>query len=79
MVRCHAPDAVDPSVELQPLESGIQGALLDEELVIGLLLNELENAVPMEVAPRQGAQNQHVEGTGQRIVLLRLASHTKNS
>src|ERR1700693_1132045 len=40
--RRHAPDTVDPAVQLQPLESGVQRALLDEELVVGRLLNELE-------------------------------------
>jgi hypothetical protein len=29
----------------------------------------------VEVAEGQGAENQHVEGTGQRIVLLRFAPH----
>src|SRR6516164_4590683 len=79
IVRRHAPDTVDPAVELETLESGIERALLDEELVVGGLLDELDDAVAVEVAPRQGPQNQHVQRTGQRIVLLRLASHTKNS
>src|SRR5579863_3327899 len=41
MVRRHAPDAVDPAVELQPLESRVQRALLHEEFVVRRLLNEL--------------------------------------
>src|SRR3984893_12982642 len=57
IVRRHAPDAVDPAVYLQPLESGMQRALLDEKLVVGRLLNELDDAVSMEVAPRKRPQN----------------------
>src|SRR6266536_1553080 len=52
IIRSHAPDTVDPAVELQPLESGVQRALLDEQLIVGRLLNELDYAVAMEVAPR---------------------------
>src|SRR6266568_6178807 len=61
IVRRHAPDTVDPAVQLQPLESGVQRALLDEELIVGRLLNELDYAVSMEIAPRQRPQNQHVQ------------------
>src|SRR5580704_11707258 len=32
IIRRHAPNTVDPAVQLQPLESGVQRALLDEEL-----------------------------------------------
>src|SRR4029077_10691671 len=52
IVRRHAPDTLDPAVELKPLESGVQRALLDEELIAGGLLNELDNAVSMEIASR---------------------------
>src|SRR6266853_748474 len=53
IIRRHAPDTVDPAVQLQPLESGVERALLDEELVVGRLLNELDYAVPVEIAARQ--------------------------
>src|SRR5213594_5048319 len=61
IVRRHAPDTFDPAVQLQPLESGVQRPLLDEELIAGRLLNELDYAVSMEVAQRQRPQNQHVQ------------------
>ena len=35
----------------------VQRALLDEELIVGRLLNELDDAVSMEVAQRQRPQN----------------------
>src|SRR4030095_13359858 len=57
IIRRHAPDAVDPAVQLQPLQSGVQRALLDEKLIAGGLLNELDYAVSMQVAPRQCPQN----------------------
>src|SRR5205814_9587925 len=57
IIRRDAPDTVDPAVQLQPLESGVQRALLDDELVVGRLLNELDDAVSMEVAQRQRPQN----------------------
>src|SRR5581483_8456866 len=57
IVRRHAPDTLDPAVQLQPLESRIQRALLNKELVVGRLLNELDYAVSMQVAPRQRPQN----------------------
>src|SRR5262249_29684775 len=52
IIRRHTPDAVDPAVYLQPLEIGVGRALLDEELIVGRLLNELDYAVSMEVAQR---------------------------
>src|SRR6185312_9198232 len=57
IIRRHAPDTIDPAVQLQPLESGVQRALLDEKLVVGRLLNELDYAVSMEVAQRQRPQD----------------------
>src|SRR5580704_14126179 len=57
IIRRHAPNTVDPAVQLQPLESGVQRALLDEELIVRRLLNELDYAVSMEVAQRQRPQN----------------------
>src|SRR5580658_4061012 len=57
IVRRHAPDTVDPAVYLQPLESRVQRSLLDEEFIVGRLLNELDYAVSMDVAPRQRPQN----------------------
>src|SRR5580692_213210 len=57
IIRRHAPDTVDPAVYLQPLESGVQRALLDEEGIVRRLLNELDYAVSMEVAQRQRPQN----------------------
>src|SRR5262249_5618307 len=79
IIRRHAPDTVDPAVQLQTLESGVQRPLLDQELILGRLLNELDDSVSMQVAQRQCPQNQHVQRTRQRIVLLCLTSHTKNS
>src|SRR5580700_8698247 len=57
IIRRHAPNTVDPAVYLQPLESGVQRALLDEEVIVRRLLNELDYAVSMEVAQRQRPQN----------------------
>src|SRR5205814_4565176 len=65
IVRRHAPDTVDPAVYLQTLEGGVQRALLDQELVLGRLLNELDDAVSVQVAQRQRPQNQHVQRTRQ--------------
>src|SRR4030081_1635858 len=42
IIRRHAPDTVNPAVKLQPLESGVQRALLGEERIVGRLLNELD-------------------------------------
>ena len=54
IVGRYAPDTLDPAVWLQPLNSGVRRALLDEELVVGRLLNELDYAVSMEmIAQRQ--------------------------
>src|SRR5437762_4250271 len=50
IVRRHAPDTLDPAVQLQALESGVQRALLDQELVVRGLLNELDYAVSVEIA-----------------------------
>src|SRR5436190_6775615 len=38
IIRRHAPDTVDPAVQLEPLESGVQRALFDEEFIVGGLL-----------------------------------------
>src|ERR1017187_3919343 len=57
IVRGPAPDPGDPAVFHQPRESGVERALLDQELIAGRLLNELGYAVSMEVAQRQRPQN----------------------
>src|SRR5579875_1179821 len=52
VVRGNAPFALNPAIELQSLQSGVERAFLDQELVIGRLLKELHDAVSVKIAPR---------------------------
>src|SRR5262249_57839194 len=63
IIRRHAPDTVDPAVKLQTLERWVQRALLDQELILGRLLNELDDSVSMKIAHRQRPKDQHVPRT----------------
>ncbi len=70
-----APDAVDPAVQFEALEGGVEGAFLDEEFVVRGLLDVLDDAVAVEVAEGKGAEDEHVQGAGEGVVLLGLAGH----
>lgn len=61
----------DPAALQQSLEGGIERAVVDQELGVGLLLEELRDAVGVIGAELQAAQNQNFEGALEELESLR--------
>src|SRR5689334_24179163 len=62
IVRRDAPLRRNPALRLQPLQRRIQRAVLDQQHVFGLFLDNARDALPMLWAKHQRAQNQQIEG-----------------
>jgi len=58
-----APFGGDPALCLEALEGGLAGAVIDEEFVVGALLDGAGDALAVLAAEDQGAEDQQVEGS----------------
>jgi hypothetical protein len=61
----------DPPALQEPLQSGIERAVVDEELLVGLLLEELRDSVSVVGAQCEAAENQDLERTLKEFEALR--------
>ena len=61
------PLAGDPFALEQALQRGIEGAVIDDELVAGLLFEKLRDAVSMIRSSPQAAQNEDFQRTLQEL------------
>lgn len=66
------PLRLDPAFHFQPLERGIERSKLDRECRGRSVSDSFGDAVPMERAALQGAQDQHVEQTVERLHVTRV-------
>src|ERR1700693_4022464 len=57
-----APFGVDQALQLQPVQRRIKRPLFHAQHLIGDLLDELRDTVPVHPAAREGFENQNVEG-----------------
>src|SRR3954447_2622717 len=53
VVGREAPLALDPAIQLKPLEGRIKRAFFDAQQIVGQLLNQLSDRIPMQMAPHQ--------------------------
>src|ERR1017187_4716371 len=73
----HAPFALDPPVELEALEGGVQRSFLHLEDVLGKLAKQLSDGVAVERPSSQRLEDHHVQRARQQIVLShRLSADT---
>jgi hypothetical protein len=61
----------NPSTLEQALQRWIEGSVVYQELMIGLLLKELRNPVSVVRSQRQAAQNQDLKRALQKLDTLR--------
>src|SRR5439155_5421254 len=67
---CLAPLACHPAFDQNPLQSGIEGALLDLEDVLRPCLDVFGDPVAVQrAAPGQGLQDEHLESSGRDLCL----------
>src|SRR5580700_5693396 len=69
-----APFTGDPALVFQPVERGIERALLNLQAVFRNLLDAQQNAVAMQRAERDGLEDQHVQSALQQVDLFRQVS-----
>src|SRR6202023_4438321 len=74
VVGREAPLALDPAIQLKPLESRIKRAFFDAQQIVGQLLNQLRDRIPMQMAPHQYLENEHVQRARQKAGLRFLGS-----
>src|ERR1051326_6470732 len=67
--RRHPPFGLDPPLELETLEGGVEGAFLDPERVAGEPPDVLGDAVAVQGPEREGLEEQEVEGAGKEVDL----------
>src|SRR5258708_37457459 len=51
LVSRAAPLALDPAIQLKALESRVKRAFFDAQQIVGQLLNQLRDRIPMQMAP----------------------------
>src|SRR6185312_776811 len=73
-----APLALDPAIQLKPLESRVKRAFFDAQQIVGQLLNQLRNRISMQMAPHQYLENEHVQRARQKVGLRFLGSHRQS-
>jgi len=67
VVLALAPLTAEVAFVFEPVEGGIERALLDDELLARDLLNAEEDAVAVELAERDGFEDEKVEGALEEI------------
>ena len=55
-----APLPLDPAIQFQPLKSRVKRAFFDAQQIVGQLLNQLRDRIPVQMAPQQYLQYEHV-------------------
>src|SRR5580658_3655871 len=70
-----APLALDPAIQLQPLQSRVKRAFFHSQQVVGQLLYQLSNRIAMEMASHQYFESEHVQCSRQKVGLWFLRSH----
>ncbi|SPE25188.1 hypothetical protein SBA6_100006 [Candidatus Sulfopaludibacter sp. SbA6] len=78
VVGREAPLTLDPAIQLKPLESRVKRTFFDAQQIVGQLLNELRDGIPMQMAPHQYFENEHVQRAGQKVGLRFLCSHRQS-
>src|SRR5262249_53508073 len=76
VVLGRAPLGADPALLFQPLEGGIEGAVIHQNDFERRLLNGTCDALAVLLAERERAEDQEVEGTLQQIGAAVLGRHT---
>jgi hypothetical protein len=71
-----SPFGRDPARLFHAMKRRIERSLLDPQCVICDLLDARRDAVPVQWSPTQRLQNKKIEGSLERIRLLRLSPHT---
>ena len=69
VVGRESPLALDPAIQFQALESGVQGAFFDAQQIVGQLLNPLGDGIAMQMARPQYFEDEHVQRTRQEVGL----------
>src|SRR5882672_10528945 len=78
VVGREAPLTLDPAIQLKPLEGRVKRAFFDAQQIVGQLLNQLRDRIPMQMAPHQYLENEHVQRARQKVGLRFLGSHRRS-
>src|SRR5271170_2243746 len=70
-IRSHLPFGSDPSPSLQPVQRGVERAVLHLQKVVRSALNMLADLVPMSRTVKKSSQDQHVKGALKKVRALR--------
>lgn len=69
----------DPTLLQQPLEGRIQRAIINQEFILGLMLEKLRNPVSVVWSQLQAAQDQNFERALQKLEPLKSAVYRRHS
>jgi hypothetical protein len=79
-IGSHLPFRSDPSSVLQPVQRGVERAVLHLQKIIRGPLNVLADLVAMSRAIKKSSQDQHVKGALKKVCAFRpLFSHGRHS
>src|SRR5207248_8279497 len=74
VVDRYAPLAGDPAALLETLQRGIERSVLDEELLVGGLLDGVRDALAVLRPPDEGAEDQQIQRALQQLELFLVLS-----